>query len=1175
MSKIDLEKTEDVDLGKFVELADDFLNFQNDKQREIYRALLKLNPVYGVRLGEIYDGIIRTLNDKNHPDRFSQAAHSIRELANLIPRFKEGIIMPEKTKKLEDLLNKKNWTSLKSLIGTTPTGAIPKNVEDLMNEIDAVLNRPSASDNIVTQLVNTHPDRSNLPPYLQKGFIKEWGRLHKWFTKTSHYTDIKESTEGIVEKDFEKNFLFFEDLLYRAICSVPFFQPLPEIDTILTIASPTAADVATLSRLISHSKQREYFFNLCNNAEWIMPLKDSGAFLKPQEPLRENGGIAFIPWTESKYLARIAHKKPQEVYEIIQPLDSENQTVLYDFVECANNSPADIAVLYVPLIETKKWLRNPYNLLLPDKIASLMEKLVEGGKQKEALRLARVLFDVQVEKPTKTSDDENDPFPIIHHDAKPYYDEWRYGEIIKNKTKKISETNPVDLFNIFSSVLHQAIELEERGNKEDSFYEYSHIWRPNLRHARNSREDAKNILIDGIVNLIEKYKDDETTLKGFVDILRKHSFAIFKRIEMLIYTAHPNLFQQEAEDILSNEAIIIAYNLRREYLPLLALRFAGLSEEAKGKIIEAIKIGPDFKKADHMTDDDLVAISEHWKSLYFSGIKDYLPADLFEEYGKIVTKRGEPQDDDGEIKMWDGYDKSPVTLEELSVLDVPQTITLLKEYKPSDDQPFAHHTASALGSDLAKVIAENPEKYIEIAGQFLKENIRPIYIYHFLSGIKDALKNSKTFDWTPVIGFCHSILVDLKKENLPQPENKHEQGWESIRQSIADLLGNVLGGATKCDIPISLKKPVWEMLVVLCNDPEPTPEYEKERVDEGSFDASTVAINTIRGEALNAAINYGLWVAKNEPSEANGDDRMPKELEDLLDSHLDTSIDPSLAVRSVYGRRIPNLFYLNRTWLEKKKGVIFPSDTEPNYFVSSFESYLSNQIYDDVFALLKDKYRDAIKFIGTTPQKGYHSIDLNERLPQHLMAVYVNDAKHDDLIEQFFLNAPIKARAEAISFLGRVALSEVVGFEKKKSEFAKARLLSLWASRIKALKDAPEAFEELQEFGWWFEKSPFDKKDTILLMLETLESSKGVVDVSYQIVETLENYVADFPTESIKILSCIAHAEKDYEISYKTDSYKNIIRQAKVSGDADTKRRADDLINYLGTKGLLDFRELL
>ena len=1169
MPEIDSEKTENTDLGKSVEPTDKFLNFKTEKQKEIYRTLLGLNATYGQRLGDIYIGIIRTLNDKENPDRFSQSAHAIRELVNLIPRFKEGIVLPEKTTKFEDILNKKNWNALKSLVGVQNTGVMPKEVEDLLKEISTILDRPNASENIAAQLVNSHPDRSSLPPYLQKGFIEEWKRLHKWFTKTSHYPDVKNSTPQITEKEFDQNFLFFEDLLYRAICSVPFFQPLPEIDTILAIASPTAEDVVSLSRLISHSKQREYFFNLCNNPEWIKPLQDSGAFSKPQEPLRENGGISFLPWAESKYLARVAHEKPQDVFDIVKNLNSENQSVLFDFVECANNSPTEVAILYVPIIETKKWLHNPYNLLLPDKVAVLMEKLAEAGKSEEALRLARILFDVQVAKPTKTSDDETDPFSIIHHDARPYYDEWRYGEIIKNKTKKISETKPVELFAVFSSILHQAIDLEGRGNKDDSFYEYSHIWRPNLRHARNSREDAKNILIDGIVRLIEQYKGQHAILKGFVETLRKHNYAIFKRVEMLLYSMELNLFQKEAEEILSNKAIIIAYNLRREYLPLLGARFEGLSDEARNKIIETIKVGPDFTKHEYATDEQFAATVEHWKSLYLSEIKDFLPAELSKEYADIVTKRGEPQDDDGEIKMWSGYDKSPMSFGELLALDIPKTVELLKDYKPADE-PFSHYSASALGSDFAKAVAADPDKYLEMTKLFTLENIRPLYVYHFLFGLKDALRNNKCFDWVPVVELCRRIVVE--NNQLVKPENQHEQDWGSVNQSIADLLGNILGGGLKCEVPISLKVSIWDIIATLSEDPDPTQEHEKSQF-ENTFDPMGIAINSIRGEALNAAINYGLWVAKNEPVE--GEVRMPKELQTLLDRHLDTKIDPSLAIRSIYGSRIPNLVYLNREWVTSKKDIIFPSDGDSDYFLSSFESYLSNQIYDDVFELLKDKYKEAIGLLGTVTKKSYGSIDIGERLPQHLMVAYINHSKHDDLVDYFFAHAPAKARAEAISFIGRVALEEIVGFEKEKQDFAMERLLSLWGSRVKSLKGTTGSSEELKEFGWWFEKSPFDKKTTISLMLETVESSSGIIDVSYQITETLEKYVSDFPLESVKILNCIARAEKDYEISYKAESYKTIIRQAKMSGDADVIKVADSLINYLGEKGLIEFRELL
>lgn len=123
----------------------------------------------------------------------------------------------------------------------------------------------------------------------------------------------------------------------------------------------------------------------------------------------------------------------------------------------------------------------------------------------------------------------------------------------KKKLAGLEEKDPVGLFSIFATTLRQAIELEGRINPEDSFYEYSHIWRPNLLSARLNREDAKNILLDGLVNLIENNKGDETVLREFVVILRTHSWALFRRIEILTYSTNPNPFAKEIEEILSDK----------------------------------------------------------------------------------------------------------------------------------------------------------------------------------------------------------------------------------------------------------------------------------------------------------------------------------------------------------------------------------------------------------------------------------------------------------------------------------------------------------------------------------------------------------------------------------------------------------------------------------------------
>lgn len=1172
MEELNPIKTPQIDLQNSVEPASVFSNFKNEKQKEIYQALLGLSETAGLRLGGIYAGIVRTLSDKGHPDRLSQAAQSIRELANLIPRFKEGIILPEPTNKLESVLNKANWNALRLLIGVQVSKPIPQDIETVIESVASILNRSNNSDIIADQLVGSHPDRSELPAYLQKGFVKEWVRLQRWFTSLSHYPDVKNSTELVSDNEFEKNFLFFEDLLYRTICHIPFFQPLPEIDKLLKLERPTQEDVQSLARIISHPKQKEYFFNQCSNPEWISPLNKSGAFSRPQEPLRENGGVMFVPWPESKYLARMASQKPKEVFDIVQGLESDNQTVLYDFVDCALKSPLNIAIKYVDLVDRKKWLNSPYSLSLPNQVAELMEMLAEGGRVKEALRLARVLFNLQVDPPIKTSEDESDPLYRIQRDARPYYDEWNFSEIIKRKSSTLVKADPVGAFGLFSSILRQAIELEGKVNKEeDSFYEYSHIWRPNLEQSRNTSTDSKNCLLTRIIELIKEYKDEDDILQGFLGVIQKHNkYALFRRVEMYLYNLRLDLFQKEAEEILADKKVIVSYNLRREYLPLLASRFDSLSDEAKEKIMEAIKVGPNFTKSEHMSEEQFVAIQEDWYGLYVANIKDFLPSDMVKKYEDIVARRGEIKDHDGEIKTWEGGNESPITVEDFIVLNHADAIDFLNKYKSPDDFT-SHHGVYGLGSVFAKAVNEQPEKYVDITKLFLKDSLRPVYVYHFISGIKDAMRNNKDFDWVPVIEFFYDLVVTHKEDDQLAEANPHEQDWKSVKMSTADLLGTVLGGGLKNEIPISLRPKVWDILKVLGNDPDPTKEYEEKQLAT-TFDPIGVAVNSIRGEAINAMVNYGLWVIRlNTSSEPH----MTPELAEELNNHLDTHVDSSLAVRSVYGRRIPNLIFLSKEWVKNKKDEIFPDKSSPDQFKAAFVALISNQVYSDVFNLLKDKYSAAIALLDSEKDTKYRSVDINERLPHHLIIIYINYPEHDDLIDNFFLNAPVTARAQAIGFVGRNALSDIQAFEKDKYKLAKNRLITLWQRRIKAQKDALTTSEELKEFGWWFENSPFDKKVTISLMLETLDATKGEIDGAYQIVETLEGYVPDFPLESIKILKLLVNAEKDYEISYKMDSYKAIIRKAKESGDSIAADVADEVINDLGAKGFIDLRNLL
>ncbi len=1115
---------------------EDLLSSAPDKQRKIRDALIKLDSEFGKRLSQVYEGLVMGFNYKINPERIPQVCHSARELSSILPRYFPGLPILERVDNRKNPDESKQRELLKGILGN-------------------------------------HPERSALPEYLKDAFVDEWMNVHEFFMKHSKHDDIKNKNGlEISEQEFEANVWQFEDLLYRTLVEIPFFVSLGEIESLLKIENPTDADVASLSQLIAQPQHSRYFFEKCDNPEWLMPLDKRGAFSKPQEPLKQDGYVRFVGWPESQYLVRIADRKPDEVYEIIKNLNTENQSVLDDFIDVALKSPIDIAVKYAALVIKKKWLQNPYNLLLPDKVADLMEKLAAAGKIDEAIKLARALFDVHIINPA-TEASEEVPLSWIRSEAKPYFDEWRYKEVMTKKTKEIAKANPILLFQTLSTILHQALDLEKRNNVSDDFYEYSHIWRPNLGHTRNpNREDAKNVLIDGLIELIESNKNDQQAMTGFIEVLGKHNQGFFRRLEMFLHmnAAEPQV--ETIEKILSEKKIITSYNLRREYLPLLEKFFPAITAQGQNSILEAIEAGPNLTKTDDTTTEQFDAMNNRWRSMYYGSIKQPLPSPYKERFEALQILTGPVVIDDGELKVTGGWigDESPLSLEDMVSMEPTEVIDYIKNFKEPADS-FDRMSSSGLGMILANAVTQNPEKYIPVTRELLTKKLKPLYVYQFLNGIKQTIKEPRILDWKPIVDLCHAILFAQPGQKLATPDSDHEQNWDSVHMAIADLIGAALGDKN-ASVSVELEDKIWEIILELTKNEEPTPEYEA-KDNGGNLDPMTLSINTVRGEAIHAVVNYGLWTDRLGLDSKNVDSKIPKIVEEVLDFHLDTANDPSLAIRSVYGWRLPNLSYLSMDWVKSRKDKIFPKEKgSEKLFLAAFESYLTNNVYHDLFDLLIEEYRIGISLLGTVEKEGFRGSDINEKLPQHLIITYVHDAKHDKLIKYFFDTAPSKARVQAINFVGRVIFGELSKLDKP--DYAIERALKLWDDRL-SLRNG-DATEELQEFGWWFKRSPFSKSDNITRLIRTLELTNGLIDAPYEIAEELQNYAAEFPMETIISLSLIAHGVKEnHEISYKMTEYREIIKNVKSSNDSDAIQKANELINYLGSRGFIDFRDLL
>ena len=139
--------------------------------------------------------------------------------------------------------------------------------------------------------------------------------------------------------------------------------------------------------------------------------------------------------------------------------------------------------------------------------------------------------------------------------------------------------------------------------------------------------------------------------------------------------------------------------------------------------------------------------------------------------------------------------------------------------------------------------------------------------------------------------------------------------------------------------------------------------------------------------------------------------------------------------------------------------------------------------------------------------------------------------------------------------------------------------MALWQSRISEASEADSKenyIEELTEFGWWLPQAPFEKSWTMARLEETLDLTNGAIDLDYEVVKKLTEYVEEFPARSVRCLTKIVKAEKPgFGFFMWKDDCRVILEKAKGSSDLDARGLADDLVNYFGSKQIHDFRDLL
>ena len=741
----------------------------------------------------------------------------------------------------------------------------------------------------------------------------------------------------------------------------------------------------------------------------MRPLWERGFFREPPAPFEDgDGNMTYPVWPESRYLVRVADQAPELVAEVIMSVPStENLFVYSDFLRAAlKMPPAQAVTLLQPL---KDWLREPA-IFAAHLYGDLVCQLAKGGEVDAAFDLASALFEVLPDPdfsgPKSTwprddaaemavrclkaqghgaSDESGGEGPIYRkREPRTRIDVGIYRHIMREVIPSLVQTRPLRAVTLIAGLLRDALSFSGRpgNNFLDS---QSHIWHSDITQSvEDSYYNLTSFLVSATVHTATLALKQETAKAiDIVNIFYKDSSLVFKRVALHLLRIYPEGQEVLIEDMLTNATLLGNFDYFREYRDLLQNHFAGMTNAAKQKVLRLIDNGP----ATGNRDKESPEVSKRWRLQRLYLISDSLPEEWKRQAEDLLAEYGQPTYLDFGVHVGLVGRKSPLTQADLEAMTDEELTDVLNTWIPTGkwDTP----TRAGLGEELRKCVEQEPERWSARARVFLDKD--PTYVRNFLAGLTAALDGGKQFEWTAVLPLClwaadmHGKVEEAKRDSFDaDPE------WSWTHHEIARLLSKAWEKQAIAEV---LRNEVWSILERLIESEDPTPERENKE-ETGTWGYHHVAINSSRGAAIDALMRYLLWrhrtLRDSQDWEPDGQSTFRQLGEErtraLLEKHLAPAIDPSSAIRSVYGEWLLQLYFVDAEWLRKKLGDIFPEDER--LWLGAWEGYVYyTKVHVDLFRIMRPQYKRAIRRLKQPCEETRIRDDMTKHLAQRLTEV--------------------------------------------------------------------------------------------------------------------------------------------------------------------------------------------
>lgn len=915
---------------------------------------------------------------------------------------------------------------------------------------------------------------------------------------------------------------------------------------------------------------QNHFYRSNPKSIWASPIWDYGFLSRPPQIEIEKRVLPF--WHAQYYLISVAHQVPEIVLQHVNELDGHGW-----YLARAIEALCKIPVHYSEntLSKVLKWLSNPETAeIAQTETLEFISILVKNSKYEAALRLFDVLCSQRDEKKS--------------YNTKHSYRELFGIEPDKSGTLKLLQSCcPAELILILENRLLESLYNEE-GNKKVSWW-------------RNAIEDTDQDLLDNYQDYVLKALRDtllvlfisEPPIQGIkvVSQYLSDGHDILRRLGLYLIRQFPNHFRTNIIKELLEESNLDNIEIHHEYFSLLNNGFNLLDASEKNTLLKMILSGPNIKEIEenyerywqssHPDREKFIANSrDSWIRDRLSMLRDFLDGEVKSILDDLEARGGRSVHPD--FLTWSSgafsiNDVSPYSELELSKFSPDQLLEFVRKWKPDPKEAFGPERISYEGfaEEIARLICSSPEFYSKILLDIClarPENASAII------NLWASLEYDKDIPWAIAIDLVQGLLKDKQVWNNNLQETYGVRIWRNVRLNIAQLLGNSFVNKNK-RIPSDLLENVQFLLIQLVDDPDPT--LEADRPQDGLFghnDPITVSLNLVRPVALTALIRCTIRLTKQTEESDNSVTKENREMPDLiakkLGQKLDPQTEPSRAVRSVIGQFVPNLYWLDRKWLLSHIDSIFPIENGNEntwLFLSAWDAYILNRYNQDVFIIMRPKYRQAIQYLSQGYKTESH-LNQSDNLSAHLIYDYffsdlglMDFIASGGLLYEFFQKTPSEVRSRLPWVLWKIC----EGSPEK--HWGKAKAIWEWRSNEAIISNhSPDFNSELLGFALLLRVAPgFETVKSMQSLINGLLPHLRNVDshdLGWHSVETfLERQVEQEPVDVIKFYRLMC--EQKYnppQWVYHSDSVKKIIELAAENH----KSRVDALalIDFLAQK---------